>query len=65
KSLIAMGVIIELQNGTYVWPTPRTVEEEEEADEEAEGGVGHGGFGGSTEIYRHMSQGEWQVRQAR
>ncbi|GJV13187.1 hypothetical protein Tco_1354728 [Tanacetum coccineum] len=39
KSLISMGVIIELQNGICVWPTPWAVEEEEEADEEAEGGM--------------------------
>ncbi|GJZ05536.1 hypothetical protein Tco_0539329 [Tanacetum coccineum] len=31
KSLIAMGVIMELQNGIYVWPAPQAVEEEEEA----------------------------------
>ncbi|GJW88720.1 hypothetical protein Tco_0164060, partial [Tanacetum coccineum] len=31
KSLIAMGVIMELQNGICVWPAPREVEDEEEA----------------------------------
>ncbi|GJR39800.1 hypothetical protein Tco_1215484 [Tanacetum coccineum] len=64
KSLIAMGVLIELQNAICVWPAPRVVEEEEEADEEAEGDTGHEGVGGSADIYRNMSQGNWQDRQA-
>ncbi|GJS11347.1 retrotransposon ORF1 [Tanacetum coccineum] len=42
-----------------------TVEEEEEAKEEAERNAGHEGVGGSADIYRNMSQGDWQVRQAR
>ncbi|GJR99531.1 putative reverse transcriptase domain-containing protein [Tanacetum coccineum] len=50
KSLIAMGVIMELQNGICVWPAPRAVEEEEEAKEEPEGDAGHGGVGGSANI---------------
>ncbi|GKE23386.1 hypothetical protein Tco_1434898 [Tanacetum coccineum] len=33
--------------------------------EEAEGDAGHGGVGGSANIYRNMSQGDWQVHQAR
>ncbi|GJR01086.1 hypothetical protein Tco_0524070 [Tanacetum coccineum] len=64
KSLIAMGVLMELQNGICVWPTPRVVEEEEEAKEEAKRNVGHEGVGGSADIYRNMSQGDWQVCQA-
>ncbi|GKA56685.1 retrovirus-related pol polyprotein from transposon TNT 1-94 [Tanacetum coccineum] len=45
KSLITMGVIMELQNEMYVWPAPRVVKEEEEAEEEAEGDEGHDGAG--------------------
>nr|GEW65467.1 hypothetical protein [Tanacetum cinerariifolium] len=65
KSLIAMDVIMELQNGICVWPKPRVVEEEKEADEEAEGYAGHKVVGGSIDMNRNMSQGDWQVRQAR
>ncbi|GKB85941.1 zinc finger, CCHC-type containing protein [Tanacetum coccineum] len=65
KSLIAMGVIMELQNGMCVWPAPQAVEEEEEAEEEAEGDEDHDGDGGSTAMYQIMSQGDWQVHQAR
>ncbi|GJX20201.1 hypothetical protein Tco_0222878 [Tanacetum coccineum] len=65
KSLIAMGVLMELQNGICVWPAPRAVKEEEEAEEEAEGDAGHKGVGGSADIYRNMSQGDLQVHQAR
>ncbi|GKB51443.1 hypothetical protein Tco_0902196 [Tanacetum coccineum] len=50
KSLIAMGVIMELQNGMCVWPTTRAVEEEEEAEEEAEGEVANEGAGGSANL---------------
>ncbi|GKB84576.1 hypothetical protein Tco_0956848 [Tanacetum coccineum] len=65
KSLIAMGVIMELQNRICVWPAPKAVKEEEEAEEEAEGDEGHDGAGGSTSMHRNISQGDWQVRQAR
>ncbi|GJR41327.1 hypothetical protein Tco_1217011 [Tanacetum coccineum] len=34
-------------------------------DEEGDGEGGNEGVGGSTDIYRNMSQGDWQVRQAR
>ncbi|GKC15758.1 hypothetical protein Tco_1012540 [Tanacetum coccineum] len=64
KSLIAMGVLMELQNGICVWPAPRAVEEEEEVEEEAEGDAGHEGVGGSADIYHTMSQGDLPVCQA-
>ncbi|GJZ88323.1 hypothetical protein Tco_0660105 [Tanacetum coccineum] len=63
KSLISMGVIMKLQNGMCVWPTPQAVEEEEE--DKVEGDKGHDGAGGSSDMYRNISQGVWQVRQAR
>nr|GEU77382.1 hypothetical protein [Tanacetum cinerariifolium] len=63
KSLIAIGVITELQNGMCVWPAPRAVKEEEEAEDEAEGDAGHGGVGVFADIYRNKSQGDWQVLQ--
>ncbi|GJW74330.1 hypothetical protein Tco_0133700 [Tanacetum coccineum] len=51
------------------WPTTReAVEEDEEDDEgdEATGGdAGHEGARGFADMYRNMSQGDWQVRQAR
>ncbi|GJR40939.1 hypothetical protein Tco_1216623 [Tanacetum coccineum] len=65
KSLIAMGIIMELQNGICVWHAVRAVEGEEEAEEEAEGEAANEGAGGFAEMYRNMSQGDWQVRQAR
>nr|GEW74162.1 MAK10-like protein [Tanacetum cinerariifolium] len=64
-SLITIGVLIELQNEICVWLALRAVEEEKEANEEAEGDVGHKGVGGSAEIYPNMTQGDWQVRQVR
>ncbi|GJR93857.1 hypothetical protein Tco_0921699 [Tanacetum coccineum] len=65
KSLITMGMIMELQNIICVWPAPRAVEEEEEAEEEAKGDEGHDGAEGSTAMHRNISQCDWQVRQAR
>ncbi|GKC36394.1 zinc finger, CCHC-type containing protein [Tanacetum coccineum] len=62
KSLIVMGVIMELHNKECCWPETRetVVEEEDEGDNEgneaAEGYVGHEGVGGSADIYRNMSQ---------
>ncbi|GKG37929.1 hypothetical protein Tco_0457152, partial [Tanacetum coccineum] len=53
------------------WPATweAEVEEEDEGgdgrDETVRGYVGHEGVGGSTDIYHNMSQGDWQVRQAR
>nr|GEY49603.1 sodium/hydrogen exchanger 4-like isoform X2 [Tanacetum cinerariifolium] len=39
-------------------------EEEDDGNEAAEGGAGHKGAGGSTDMYHNMSQGDWQVCQA-
>ncbi|GKA90219.1 hypothetical protein Tco_0812089 [Tanacetum coccineum] len=64
KSLIAMGVVMELQNRICVWPATRAVEEDE-AEEEAEGEAANVGGWWFAEMYRNMSQGNWQVRQAR
>ncbi|GJZ96672.1 hypothetical protein Tco_0669006 [Tanacetum coccineum] len=65
KAFIAMGVIMELQNEICVWLITRVVEEEKEAQEEAEGEATNEGAGGSVEMYRNISQGDWRVRQAR
>ncbi|GJV20695.1 hypothetical protein Tco_1369715 [Tanacetum coccineum] len=76
KSLISMGVVMKLHNEGCFWPATREVveedeeddegdEEDDEGDEEAGGGAGHEGAGGSADMYRNMSQGDWQVRQAR
>ncbi|GKE76627.1 hypothetical protein Tco_1542747 [Tanacetum coccineum] len=60
KSLIAMGVIMELHNGGCCWPVTREVivEEEDEGDDEgnkaAGGYAGHEGVGGSADIYCNM-----------
>nr|GEU51895.1 hypothetical protein [Tanacetum cinerariifolium] len=64
KSLIAMRVIMELHTGGCCWPATREAEVEEEdegddgRDEATEGYVGYKGVGGSTNIYRNMSQGD-------
>ncbi|GKC27229.1 hypothetical protein Tco_1034523 [Tanacetum coccineum] len=61
-----MGVIMELHEGECCWPATREVVEEGEGDDEE--GYGEGGnerVGGSADIYCNMSQGDWQVRQAR
>nr|GEU63862.1 hypothetical protein [Tanacetum cinerariifolium] len=65
KLLISVGFIMELQNGICVWPATQAVEEEDEAEEEAGGDACNEGAGGSADMYRNMSQGDWQVRQAR
>ncbi|GJX86091.1 hypothetical protein Tco_0336865 [Tanacetum coccineum] len=40
KSLISMGVVIELHNGACFWPTTQEVEEEYEEDDEANKAAG-------------------------
>ncbi|GJX30547.1 hypothetical protein Tco_0238626 [Tanacetum coccineum] len=40
-------------------------EEDDEGDEADGGGAGNEGAGGSADMYHNMSQGDWQVRQAR
>ncbi|GJW10367.1 retrotransposon ORF1 [Tanacetum coccineum] len=65
-SLIKMGVIMELYEGECCWPTTREVAGEGGGnDEEGDGEGGNEGIGGSVDIYRNMSQGDWQVHQAR
>ncbi|GJY14306.1 hypothetical protein Tco_0383615 [Tanacetum coccineum] len=57
-----MGVIMELHKGECCCPATREVAGESEGNDE--GGNGEGGnegVGGSADIYRHMSQGDWQV----
>ncbi|GJT19568.1 hypothetical protein Tco_0878274 [Tanacetum coccineum] len=63
-SLVKMEVIMELHKGECCWPATREVAEEGD-DEEGDGEGGNEGVEGSTDIYRNMSQGDWQVRQAR
>ncbi|GJR98402.1 hypothetical protein Tco_0270576 [Tanacetum coccineum] len=61
-----MGVIMELHDGECFWHAAREVMEEDNKGDEAVGGdVGHEGAGGSTDMYRNMSQGDWQVHQVR
>ncbi|GKF20232.1 hypothetical protein Tco_0068870 [Tanacetum coccineum] len=61
-----MGVIMELHEGECYWPATKEVVEEGGGDnEEGDGEGGNKGVGGSADIYRNMSQGDWQVRQAR
>nr|GEV34168.1 hypothetical protein [Tanacetum cinerariifolium] len=59
KSLISMGVVMELHNRGCFWPIAReTMEEDEEDDEGAEaarGDAGHEGAGGSADMYHNMS----------
>ncbi|GJX42318.1 hypothetical protein Tco_0257308 [Tanacetum coccineum] len=50
KSLIAMGVIMELQNKISVWPVTRAAVEDDEAKEEAKGEAANMEAGGSTEM---------------
>ncbi|GKD12244.1 hypothetical protein Tco_1196651 [Tanacetum coccineum] len=65
-SLVKMGVIMELHEGECCWPATREVVEEGEGeDEEGDGEGRNEGVGGSADIYRNMSQGDSQVRQAR
>ncbi|GJS90084.1 hypothetical protein Tco_0772720 [Tanacetum coccineum] len=65
KSLIKMGVIMELHEGECFWPATREVAGEGVGDdEEGDGEGGNKGIGGSVDNYHNMSQGEWQVHQA-
>ncbi|GKC22316.1 hypothetical protein Tco_1024466 [Tanacetum coccineum] len=64
-SLVKMGVIMELHEGECYWPATREVMEEGKGvDEEGDGEGGNEGVGGSADIYRNMSQRDWQVHQA-
>ncbi|GJT32475.1 hypothetical protein Tco_0922894 [Tanacetum coccineum] len=52
KSLVKMGVIMELHEGECCWPATRGVVEEDKGDdEEGDGEGGNEGVGGSTDIY--------------
>ncbi|GJT19565.1 hypothetical protein Tco_0878271 [Tanacetum coccineum] len=60
-SLIKMGVIMKLYEGECCWPDTREVAGEGGGDdEEGDGEVGNEGIGDSVDIYRNMSQGDWQ-----
>ncbi|GJX43461.1 hypothetical protein Tco_0260137 [Tanacetum coccineum] len=47
---------MELKNGACFWPATREVEEDDEAEEGAEGEAGNEWVGGSADIYRNLSQ---------
>ncbi|GKA37603.1 retrovirus-related pol polyprotein from transposon TNT 1-94 [Tanacetum coccineum] len=55
KTLISIGVIMELQNGICVWPTTQAVEEEDKVEEEARGDASNEGASGSANMYRNIS----------
>ncbi|GJW07233.1 hypothetical protein Tco_1569656 [Tanacetum coccineum] len=59
KSLVKMGIIMELHEGECCWSATRGVVEEDKGDDE-EGDVqgGNEGVGGSVDIYRNMSAGD-------
>nr|GEU93230.1 hypothetical protein [Tanacetum cinerariifolium] len=57
KSIIAIGVVMELHNGACFWLATLEVEEDDEA---AEGEAGNERTGGSADMYRNMSQGDCQ-----
>nr|GEW47045.1 hypothetical protein [Tanacetum cinerariifolium] len=65
-SLVKMGVIMELHEGEYCWPATRGVMKESKGDDEEGNGEGRNrGVGGSVNIYRNMSQGDYHVCQER
>ncbi|GJS96958.1 hypothetical protein Tco_0803926 [Tanacetum coccineum] len=55
KSLTAIGILMELDGGACYWPTTSQVGEDDEVEEKANEGAG-----GSSEMYRNMSRGDWQ-----
>nr|GEU81315.1 hypothetical protein [Tanacetum cinerariifolium] len=65
RARITRGVVMEIHNRGCVWITIREAVEEDkeddEVDEAARGGAGHEGDGGSVDMYRNMSQGDWQI----
>ncbi|GJT04836.1 hypothetical protein Tco_0839298 [Tanacetum coccineum] len=58
KSLITIGVIMELSGGACYCPATCQVGEDDEVEEAAEEGAG-----GSFDVYRNISRGNWQVHQ--
>ncbi|GKE44750.1 hypothetical protein Tco_1472034, partial [Tanacetum coccineum] len=62
KSLVKMGVIMELHEGECCCPATRgDVEENEGDDEEGDGEGGNEGVGGFVDIYQNISIGDWQI----
>ncbi|GJX75010.1 hypothetical protein Tco_0313605 [Tanacetum coccineum] len=65
KSLVKIGVIMELHKDECCWLATRGVVGDDEGDdEEGDREGGNKGVGGSTDIYRNMSVRDWQVWQA-
>ncbi|GKB11352.1 hypothetical protein Tco_0845275, partial [Tanacetum coccineum] len=63
KSLVKVGVIMELHKDECCWLATRGVIGDDEGDdEEGDREGGNKGVGGSTDIYRNMSARDWQVR---
>ncbi|GJV87449.1 hypothetical protein Tco_1531387 [Tanacetum coccineum] len=58
KSLIAMGIVMELHVGACYWPATREVRGDDEAEEAAEEETGW-----SANAYRDTSKGDWQAHQ--
>ncbi|GJZ23468.1 hypothetical protein Tco_0560927 [Tanacetum coccineum] len=56
---------VELAHRCIATTIAEVVEEDDEGDEAVGGDASHEGAGGSADMYRNMSQGDWQVRQAR
>ncbi|GJT12579.1 hypothetical protein Tco_0859621 [Tanacetum coccineum] len=56
---------MELHNRACFWPKTREVEEDDEANEAAGEEGGNEGAGGFVDMYRNMSQGDWQVSPGR
>ncbi|GJS83885.1 hypothetical protein Tco_0750426 [Tanacetum coccineum] len=66
KSVIFKGMFITRIARSFGFLTNEMVVKDGEGDdEERDGERGNKGVGGSADIYRNMSQGDWQVRQAR
>ncbi|GKA70495.1 hypothetical protein Tco_0776634 [Tanacetum coccineum] len=62
KSLINIGAVMELHEGFCVWTATKVVMKEE-GDKEDDREGGDQGVGGSANVYRKMSVGDWQARQ--
>ncbi|GJR38715.1 hypothetical protein Tco_1214399 [Tanacetum coccineum] len=52
------GLLWSSMDGACYWPATRQVRKDDEVEEAAEEGVG-----GSSDVYRNMSRGDWQVHQ--
>ncbi|GKG33828.1 hypothetical protein Tco_0433987, partial [Tanacetum coccineum] len=66
KSLIVIGILMGLHGGMSVLPGAMAEEEEDDGgdDEGARRDAGQGEAEGSADLYRNISQGDWQVHQA-